>query len=60
MLPASVEKLYTTSTALLLYGPSATLQTSVLGTGSLGEGGVWHGNLYLARWRRPVVRRRRL
>ncbi len=47
MLPASIEKLYTTSTALLLYGPSATLQTSVLGTGSLGGGGVWHGNLYL-------------
>ena len=46
-LPASVEKVYTTSTALLLYGPHATLTTSVLGTGTLGARGAWHGNLYL-------------
>ena len=46
-LPASVEKLYTTSTALLRLGPAATLTTSVLGTGSLGSRGGWDGTLYL-------------
>jgi D-alanyl-D-alanine carboxypeptidase/D-alanyl-D-alanine-endopeptidase (penicillin-binding protein 4) len=45
--PASVEKLYTTVAALDLLGPSETLQTTVLGTGTLERGGVWHGNLYL-------------
>ncbi|HEX3617132.1 MAG TPA: D-alanyl-D-alanine carboxypeptidase [Solirubrobacteraceae bacterium] len=45
--PASVEKLYTTVAALDLLGPSATLQTTVLGTGTLEHGGVWRGNLYL-------------
>ena len=46
-LPASVEKLYTTSTALLRLGPSATFTTSVLGVGSRDPNGVWHGTLYL-------------
>jgi serine-type D-Ala-D-Ala carboxypeptidase/endopeptidase (penicillin-binding protein 4) len=46
-LPASVEKLYTTSTALLRFGPNATLVTKVLGVGSLSSSGVWHGTLYL-------------
>ena len=45
--PASVEKLYTTVAALRLLGPQARLQTTVLGTGGLATGGVWHGNLYL-------------
>jgi D-alanyl-D-alanine carboxypeptidase/D-alanyl-D-alanine-endopeptidase (penicillin-binding protein 4) len=45
--PASVEKLYTTSTALLRFGPSATLDTSVLGVGQLDDAGTWHGDLYL-------------
>ncbi len=45
--PASVEKLYTTVASLNLLGPEARLQTTVLGTGGLGAGGVWHGNLYL-------------
>ncbi|MHB8492190.1 MAG: D-alanyl-D-alanine carboxypeptidase/D-alanyl-D-alanine endopeptidase [Solirubrobacteraceae bacterium] len=45
--PASVEKLYTSTAALLQMGPSATLSTSVLGTGALEAGGVWHGDLYL-------------
>jgi D-alanyl-D-alanine carboxypeptidase/D-alanyl-D-alanine-endopeptidase (penicillin-binding protein 4) len=45
--PASVEKLYTSTTALLLMGPGAHLTTSVLGVGSLDSAGVWHGNLYL-------------
>ncbi len=45
--PASIEKLYTTSTALLRFGPNATLTTSVLGKGWRGRRGVWHGTLYL-------------
>jgi D-alanyl-D-alanine carboxypeptidase/D-alanyl-D-alanine-endopeptidase (penicillin-binding protein 4) len=45
--PASVEKLYTTSTALLRFGPDARLHTSVLATGGLDAQGVWRGNLYL-------------
>jgi D-alanyl-D-alanine carboxypeptidase/D-alanyl-D-alanine-endopeptidase (penicillin-binding protein 4) len=46
-LPASVEKLYTTSTALLRFGPAATFTTSVLGTGYRGRNGKWVGSLYL-------------
>jgi len=47
-LPASVEKIYTTSTALLRFGPSSTLTTSVLeGKGWLGKQGIWHGTLYI-------------
>ena len=46
-LPASVEKLYTTSTALLRLGPTATFTTSILGTGSRNPEGAWDGNLYL-------------
>ena len=46
-LPASVNKLFTTSAALLEYGPETTLETAVLGTGSLAPGGVWNGTLYL-------------
>jgi D-alanyl-D-alanine carboxypeptidase/D-alanyl-D-alanine-endopeptidase (penicillin-binding protein 4) len=45
--PASVEKLYTATTALELMGPAATLSTSVLATGHPGPGGLWEGNLYL-------------
>jgi serine-type D-Ala-D-Ala carboxypeptidase/endopeptidase (penicillin-binding protein 4) len=45
--PASVEKLYTSTTALELMGPSATLQTTVLGSGHLGPRGRWEGNIYL-------------
>jgi serine-type D-Ala-D-Ala carboxypeptidase/endopeptidase (penicillin-binding protein 4) len=46
-IPASVEKLYTTSTALLRFGPEATLQTRVTGVGTLDDAGTWHGDLYL-------------
>jgi serine-type D-Ala-D-Ala carboxypeptidase/endopeptidase (penicillin-binding protein 4) len=46
-LPASVEKLYTTSTAVLRFGPTATLSTTVYGSGWLDAQGVWHGILYL-------------
>jgi D-alanyl-D-alanine carboxypeptidase/D-alanyl-D-alanine-endopeptidase (penicillin-binding protein 4) len=45
--PASVEKLYTTSTALLRFGPDTTFQTTVAGSGFLDPDGVWRGNLYL-------------
>jgi serine-type D-Ala-D-Ala carboxypeptidase/endopeptidase (penicillin-binding protein 4) len=46
-MPASVEKLYTTSTALLEFGPQATLNTTVWGVGTEDSAGVWHGTLYL-------------
>jgi len=46
-LPASVEKLYTTTAALLELGPSATFTTNVLGVGALAPGGVWKGTIYL-------------
>jgi D-alanyl-D-alanine carboxypeptidase/D-alanyl-D-alanine-endopeptidase (penicillin-binding protein 4) len=45
--PASVEKLYTATTALELMGPEATFSTTVLGTGHLGADGRWEGSLYL-------------
>ncbi len=45
--PASVEKLFTSVAALTLLGPKLRLHTFVFGTGHLGAGGVWHGNLYL-------------
>ncbi len=45
--PASVEKLYTATTALEQMGPTARLETTVLGAGQLLPGGVWEGNLYL-------------
>jgi len=46
-LPASVEKLYTTSAALLELGPDAIFQTLVFGTGKLLANGTWDGSLYL-------------
>lgn len=45
--PASVEKLYTTVAAIDKLGSRTRLHTVVVGTGHLGPGGVWHGNLYL-------------
>jgi D-alanyl-D-alanine carboxypeptidase/D-alanyl-D-alanine-endopeptidase (penicillin-binding protein 4) len=45
--PASVEKLYTTSTALTLYGVQGHLATQVLGDVGVDLGGVLIGNLYL-------------
>jgi D-alanyl-D-alanine carboxypeptidase/D-alanyl-D-alanine-endopeptidase (penicillin-binding protein 4) len=45
--PASVEKLYTATTALAKLGPEARLQTVVLGSGHLAPGGIWEGDLYL-------------
>src|SRR4051812_35612519 len=45
--PASVQKLYTATTALARFGPTARLPTTVLGSGQLKPGGVWDGDLYL-------------
>ena len=45
-LPASVEKLYTTTAVLQRFGPSATLSTSLLGSGTQA-GGTFTGTLYL-------------
>ncbi|HEX3518500.1 MAG TPA: D-alanyl-D-alanine carboxypeptidase/D-alanyl-D-alanine-endopeptidase [Solirubrobacteraceae bacterium] len=45
--PASVEKLYTATTALERLGPTARLQTTVVGAGRLAPGGIWEGDLYL-------------
>ena len=45
--PASVEKLYTATTALARMGASGHLSTTVYGVGRLTAGGVWEGNLYL-------------
>ena len=45
--PASVEKLYTSTTLLERMGPSARLSTTVYGVGRLAPGGVWEGSLYL-------------
>lgn len=48
-IPASVEKLYTTATALLRLGPSATFRTSAVTAAEapLGPDGVLHGDLVL-------------
>jgi serine-type D-Ala-D-Ala carboxypeptidase/endopeptidase (penicillin-binding protein 4) len=45
--PASVEKLYTATTALAQMGASARLATTVFGVGHMAPGGVWEGSLYL-------------
>ena len=45
--PASVEKLYTATTALELMGPNGPSTTAVFGSGRITAGGVWEGNLYL-------------
>ena len=46
-IPASVEKLYTSATALLRYGPEGTLSTSVLARAAPDELGVVTGDVYL-------------
>jgi len=45
--PASVEKLYTATSALQRLGASTQLSTTVFGTGQLGANGVWEGDIYL-------------
>jgi serine-type D-Ala-D-Ala carboxypeptidase/endopeptidase (penicillin-binding protein 4) len=46
-MPASVEKLYTLTTALARFGRNGTLTTRVYADGTLEPGGVLDGNLYL-------------
>jgi D-alanyl-D-alanine carboxypeptidase/D-alanyl-D-alanine-endopeptidase (penicillin-binding protein 4) len=46
-LPASVEKLYTSSTALLQFGSAGRLDTTVLGDVGIAGDGTLAGNLYL-------------
>jgi D-alanyl-D-alanine carboxypeptidase/D-alanyl-D-alanine-endopeptidase (penicillin-binding protein 4) len=46
-MPASVEKLYTSATALLRLGPQGALTTSVLADAAPDSFGVMAGNLYL-------------
>jgi serine-type D-Ala-D-Ala carboxypeptidase/endopeptidase (penicillin-binding protein 4) len=46
-IPASVNKLYTTSAALVRYGAEGQLDTEVLGDSDPDEKGVVTGNLYL-------------
>lgn len=46
-IPASVEKLFTTSTALLAIGSGGTLATRVLTDGTLGLDGTLRGDVYL-------------
>jgi D-alanyl-D-alanine carboxypeptidase/D-alanyl-D-alanine-endopeptidase (penicillin-binding protein 4) len=58
--PASVTKLYTTATALLRFGPDATLRTRVLGAGALDDRGVWRGDLYLKGGGDPTLSRRQI
>jgi D-alanyl-D-alanine carboxypeptidase/D-alanyl-D-alanine-endopeptidase (penicillin-binding protein 4) len=45
--PASVEKLFTTATALLRFGPEATFATEVLATAEPDADGVLRGDLWL-------------
>jgi D-alanyl-D-alanine carboxypeptidase/D-alanyl-D-alanine-endopeptidase (penicillin-binding protein 4) len=45
--PASVEKLYTATSALQRLGATTQLSTTVLGTGQLSASGVWEGDIYL-------------
>src|SRR4051794_14635120 len=46
-MPASVEKLWTTSTAMLRLGPDSRLQTAALTTGELLPDGTLEGDLVL-------------
>jgi serine-type D-Ala-D-Ala carboxypeptidase/endopeptidase (penicillin-binding protein 4) len=45
--PASVEKLYTATTALDLMGAATRLATTVFGVGRMAPDGIWEGSLYL-------------
>lgn len=46
-LPASVEKMWTTSSVLTRFGARSVLRTRVFGAGHLDSHGTWHGDLYL-------------
>ncbi len=55
-IPASVTKLFTTSTALLLDGPSARLTTELRHTGEIDDDGVLRGDLILRGSGDPALR----
>lgn len=58
--PASVNKLFTTATALLRFGRAATLSTTILSDAPVGTDGVLRGNLYLRGGGDPTLTTRRL
>lgn len=58
--PASVEKLYTTSTALLKLGPDATLPTVAVTSAAVDAGGVLRGDLVLKGGGDPTLDRARI
>lgn len=55
-IPASVTKLFTTSSALLLDGPDTRLQTTLLATGPIGDDGVLDGDLVVRGAGDPALR----
>ena len=59
-IPASVEKLFTTSTALMRFGPDETLETEALARVTPDEFGVLAGNVYLRGQGDPTLGRERL
>jgi D-alanyl-D-alanine carboxypeptidase/D-alanyl-D-alanine-endopeptidase (penicillin-binding protein 4) len=56
-IPASVNKLYTTSATLLRMGPDTRLVTTVAGAGALTPDGTWGGDLYLQGAGDPTLNR---
>ncbi len=58
--PASVQKLYTTSTSLLKLGPDATLPTTAVTAAALDAGGVLRGDLVLKGGGDPTLDRARI
>jgi D-alanyl-D-alanine carboxypeptidase/D-alanyl-D-alanine-endopeptidase (penicillin-binding protein 4) len=56
LLPASVEKLAVSYTALHVLGPRFRFRTELVGVGSR-SGGVWHGNIVLVGYGDPTLTR---
>jgi D-alanyl-D-alanine carboxypeptidase/D-alanyl-D-alanine-endopeptidase (penicillin-binding protein 4) len=60
LIPASVNKLFTTSAALDLFGPGERIETTALANAPLGADGVLRGNLYLKGGGDPTLSATRL